>query len=109
MAAAPPLPSRWSRTPTSSRTVAQRTKGRPRLVVGFAAETDDVVANATAKRARKGADWIVANDVSPATGIMGGTENAVVLVTAEGAEPWPRMSKQATAEALADRIAAALA
>ena len=86
-----------------------RREGRPRLVVGFAAETDDVVANATAKRARKGADWIVANDVSPATGIMGGTENAVVLVTAEGAEPWPRMSKQATAEALADRIAAALA
>jgi len=95
--------------PDILRTVAQRTEGRPRLVVGFAAETDDVVANATAKRARKGADWIVANDVSPATGIMGGTENAVVLVTAEGAEPWPRMSKQATAEALADRIAAALA
>ncbi len=77
--------------------------------MGFAAETDDVVANATAKRVRKGADWIVANDVSPATGIMGGTENAVVLVTAEGADPWPRMSKQATADALADRIAAALA
>ena len=108
MAAAPPALS-LVENPDILRTVAQRTEGRPRLVVGFAAETDDVVANATAKRARKGADWIVANDVSPATGIMGGTENAVVLVTAEGAEPWPRMSKQATAEALADRIAAALA
>ena len=63
----------------------------------------------SAKRLRKGADWIVANDVSPATGIMGGTENAVTLITAAGAEPWPRMSKAATAERLADRIAAALA
>ncbi len=95
--------------PDILRTVARPGPDRPRLVVGFAAETDAVVANATAKLARKGADWIVANDVSPATGIMGGTENAVVLVTAAGAEPWPRMSKQATAEALADRIAKALA
>jgi phosphopantothenoylcysteine decarboxylase / phosphopantothenate---cysteine ligase len=95
--------------PDILRTVAQRAEARPRLVIGFAAETDDVVANATAKRLRKGADWLVANDVSPGTGIMGGTENAVTLITAEGAEPWPRMSKQATAEALADRIARALA
>jgi phosphopantothenoylcysteine decarboxylase/phosphopantothenate--cysteine ligase len=95
--------------PDILRTVAGRTDGRPRLVVGFAAETDDVVANATAKRLRKGADWLVANDVSPATGIMGGTENAVTLITAAGAEAWPRMSKQATAERLADRIAEALA
>jgi phosphopantothenoylcysteine decarboxylase/phosphopantothenate--cysteine ligase len=95
--------------PDILRTVAGRADGRPPLVIGFAAETDDVVANATAKRARKGADWIVANDVSPATGIMGGTENAVTLITAAGAEPWPRMSKAATAEALADRIAQALA
>ena len=58
---------------------------------------------------RKGCDWLVANDVSPATGIMGGSENAVTLITEAGAEPWPRMSKEATAEALADRIAAALA
>ena len=94
--------------PDILRTIAAR-PDRPRLVVGFAAETDDLLANATAKRLRKGADWIVANDVSPATGIMGGTENAVTLVTAEGAEPWPRMSKVATAEALADRIARALA
>jgi phosphopantothenoylcysteine decarboxylase/phosphopantothenate--cysteine ligase len=95
--------------PDILRTVASRAEGRPRLVIGFAAETDDLVKNATAKRLRKGADWLVANDVSPATGIMGGTENAVTLITADGAEPWPRMSKQATAERLADRIARALA
>ena len=83
--------------------------GRPALVVGFAAETDDVVAHATAKRARKGCDWIVANDVSPGTGIMGGVENAVVLITGEGTESWPRMGKAAVAERLAARIAGALA
>ena len=77
-------------------------------MVGFAAETENVVANATAKRARKGCDWIVANDVSPATGIMGGTENAVTLVTATGAEDWPRASKTAVAQRLAARIAEAL-
>ncbi|MBE9638889.1 bifunctional phosphopantothenoylcysteine decarboxylase/phosphopantothenate--cysteine ligase CoaBC [Salipiger mangrovisoli] len=88
--------------------VAQMTEGRPGLVVGFAAETDDVVANATAKRARKGCDWIVANDVSPATGIMGGSENAVVLISGEGNEDWPRMGKRAVAARLAARIAAAL-
>jgi len=82
---------------------------RPRLVVGFAAETADVVAHATAKRARKGCDWIVANDVSPGTGIMGGAENAVVLITAAGAEAWPRMGKDAVARRLAARIAEALA
>jgi phosphopantothenoylcysteine decarboxylase/phosphopantothenate--cysteine ligase len=79
------------------------------LVVGFAAETNDVIENATAKRARKGCDWIVANDVSAATGIMGGTENAVVLISDDGAESWPRMGKDAVARQLADRIAAALA
>lgn len=88
--------------------VAQRAEGRPQLVVGFAAETDDVVENATAKRGRKGCDWIVANDVRPETGIMGGSENAVVLITAEGAESWPRMGKRAVADRLADKVAAAL-
>jgi phosphopantothenoylcysteine decarboxylase/phosphopantothenate--cysteine ligase len=78
------------------------------LVVGFAAETDDVIANATAKRLRKGCDWILANDVSPETGIMGGSENDVTLITAEGTEDWPRMSKDATAFALAARIAKAI-
>jgi phosphopantothenoylcysteine decarboxylase/phosphopantothenate--cysteine ligase len=95
--------------PDILRTVARMGEGRPRLVVGFAAETDDLLTNATAKRLRKGADWLVANDVSPATGIMGGTENAVTLITGAGAEPWPRMSKQETAERLAERIAEALA
>ncbi len=81
---------------------------RPKLVVGFAAETDDVVAHATAKRLRKGCDWIVANDVSPGTGIMGGAENAVTLISDAGAEAWPRMAKDAVARRLAERIAAAL-
>ena len=81
---------------------------RPRLVVGFAAETTDVVAHATAKRARKGCDWIVANDVSPATGIMGGAENAITLISDTGAESWPRMGKDEVARKLAARIAEAL-
>jgi phosphopantothenoylcysteine decarboxylase/phosphopantothenate--cysteine ligase len=88
--------------------VAQMGEGRPDLVVGFAAETDDVLANATAKRLRKGCDWIVANDVSPDTGIMGGQENTVVLISQEGAEEWPRMAKSEVAKRLAGRIAAAL-
>jgi phosphopantothenoylcysteine decarboxylase/phosphopantothenate--cysteine ligase len=95
--------------PDILRTIAMRSEGRPRLVVGFAAETDDVLANATAKRLRKGCDWLLANDVSPASGVMGGTENAVTLITDAGVEPWPRMSKEATAERLAARIAEALA
>jgi phosphopantothenoylcysteine decarboxylase/phosphopantothenate--cysteine ligase len=86
-----------------------RHAARPRLVVGFAAETDDVIAHATAKRLRKGCDWIVANDVSPATGIMGGSENAVTVIDAGGAEAWPRMAKDAVAQRLALRIAQALA
>jgi phosphopantothenoylcysteine decarboxylase/phosphopantothenate--cysteine ligase len=81
---------------------------RPRLVVGFAAETNDVVAHATAKRDRKGCDWIVANDVSEATGIMGGNENEVTLITAGGAETWPRMGKGDVARRLAERIAEGL-
>ncbi|SLN31958.1 Coenzyme A biosynthesis bifunctional protein CoaBC [Roseovarius gaetbuli] len=88
--------------------VSQMTAGRPGLVIGFAAETDDVVENATAKRARKGCDWIVANDVGHGTGIMGGTENAVTLIRAEDAETWPRMPKVEVAQKLAERIAKAL-
>ncbi len=83
--------------------------GRPRLVIGFAAETEHVIAHAQAKRARKGCDWIVANDVSPATGIMGGAENEVHLVSAETVEDWPRMTKSEVASRLARRIAQALA
>jgi len=92
--------------PDILKTVAGLAPGkRPALVVGFAAETDDVVANATAKRARKGCDWIVANDVRPETGIMGGPENTVTLITADGAEAWPRASKRQVARKLAARIA----
>jgi len=88
--------------------VAQMVEGRPDLVVGFAAETDDVITHATAKRIRKGCDWIVANDVSPGTGIMGGSENAVTLISDAGAETWPRMSKRDVARQLAERVAAAV-
>ena len=82
---------------------------RPALVVGFAAETESVVAHAEAKRARKGCDWIVANDVSEGTGIMGGTENAVHLITEAGVEDWPRLPKAEVARRLAERIADNLA
>ncbi|WP_438986174.1 bifunctional phosphopantothenoylcysteine decarboxylase/phosphopantothenate--cysteine ligase CoaBC [Marivivens donghaensis] len=98
----------FAENPDILATVSQMTDGRPPLVVGFAAETDDVIAHATAKRARKGCDWIVANDVSPETGIMGGTENAVTLITETSAEDWPRMGKDAVAQRLALRIAEAL-
>jgi len=81
---------------------------RPRLVVGFAAETDDVEAHARAKLGRKGCDWIVANDVSVA-GTMGGDDNAVAIVTAGGIERWERMAKGAVALRLAQRIAEELA
>jgi phosphopantothenoylcysteine decarboxylase/phosphopantothenate--cysteine ligase len=94
--------------PDILKTVSQMTDGRPPLVIGFAAETDRVIEHATAKRQRKGCDWIVANDVSPETGIMGGSENAVTLITDEGAESWPRMGKDAVARKLADRIVDAL-
>lgn len=89
--------------------ISQLHQGRPPLVVGFAAETDNVLENAAAKRLRKGCDWIVANDVSPATGIMGGHENAVTLISDAGAESWPRLSKPEVARRLADRIADQLA
>ena len=79
---------------------------RPRLLVGFAAETEDLIANAQTKLARKGCDWIVANDVSPAAGVMGGTRNRVHLITAEGVENWPEMAKSEVAARLVDRIAA---
>ena len=98
----------FAENPDILATVSQMTSGRPGLVVGFAAETDDVIAHATAKRARKGCDWILANDVSPETGIMGGSENAVTLITADGAEDWPRMGKDEVARRLAQRIADAI-
>ena len=78
---------------------------RPKLVIGFAAETERLAEHAAAKRARKGCDWLVANNVG-GTGIMGGDENEVLLLTADGAEPWARMNKQAVAEKLAAKIGA---
>jgi len=88
--------------------LAARGAKRPKLVVGFAAETGDLEANARAKLERKGCDWIVGNDVS-ADGIMGGDENEVMLVTRKCVETWPRASKVDIARRLAERIAEALA
>jgi phosphopantothenoylcysteine decarboxylase/phosphopantothenate--cysteine ligase len=83
-------------------------KGRPGLVVGFAAETEDVIANAVAKRKKKGCDWIVANDVSTGTGTFGGDTNTVHVVDARGAETWPELRKSEVAQRLARRIASHL-
>ncbi|HKH00065.1 MAG TPA: bifunctional phosphopantothenoylcysteine decarboxylase/phosphopantothenate--cysteine ligase CoaBC [Bradyrhizobium sp.] len=90
--------------------ISQLNEQRPPLVIGFAAETENLIDNAKAKLARKGCDWIVANDVSPATGVMGGERNTVHLLTREGAdiikgESWPVMSKEEVAAALVARIA----
>jgi len=85
--------------------LARAGDSRPRLLVGFAAETEQVVAHATAKRLRKGCDWILANDVGPDSGTFGGAENEIHLIDAEGSETWPRMDKRAVATLLAERIA----
>lgn len=100
---APPL--EFTENPDILATLSKMGAGRPTLVVGFAAETDNVLAHATAKRLRKGCDWIVANDVSPETGIMGGTENAVTLITDAGSDVWPRLPKSQVARRLAAKIA----
>jgi phosphopantothenoylcysteine decarboxylase/phosphopantothenate--cysteine ligase len=89
-------------------TLARHARLRPRLVVGFAAETEDLIAHARAKLAKKGCDWILANDVSPGTGIFGGDANTVHVVDAAGVEPWPPLSKDEVARRLAARIATAL-
>jgi len=94
----------FSENPDILQTISNMGKDRPKLVVGFAAETDDVQKNATDKRQRKGCDWILANDVSPATGIMGGSENDVTLILDQGVQNWPRMSKIAVGQRLADKI-----
>ncbi len=85
--------------------VARHPTRRPRLVIGFAAETEDVVANAAAKLRAKGCDWILANDVSPGSGVMGGEENTVHVVTEAGVESWPPMAKAMVADRLIARIA----
>jgi len=94
-----------SANPDILATLSQAGDHRPGLVVGFAAETENVVANATAKRAAKKCDWIVANDVSVGTGTFGGDSNTVHLVTADGVEDWPTLRKAAVAERIAERIA----
>jgi phosphopantothenoylcysteine decarboxylase/phosphopantothenate--cysteine ligase len=82
-----------------------RHKQRPHLLIGFAAETDNVLAHAQAKLQKKGCDWIVANDVSPHTGVMGGDRNTVHIVTRNGTEDWPEMDKGEVGTRLASRIA----
>lgn len=89
-------------------TLAAAGPARPTLVIGFAAETENVIEQASAKRLKKGCDWILANDVAPGTGTFGGAENLVHVIDAQGAESWPRMSKAAVAQKLSSRIAEAL-
>ena len=89
-------------------TIAHRKSQRPRLVIGFAAETENVARNAKEKLAKKSCDWILANDVSPQTGIMGGDRNTIQLVSADGIEPWPPQSKDDVAAMLIARVAAEL-
>ncbi len=98
----------FAENPDILKTVATLKKGRPEIVIGFAAETDNVLANGQAKLERKGCDWIVVNDVSPETGIMGGTENDVTLISNNETEDWPRMSKQEVGRKLAAKLAEAL-
>ncbi|TAK46684.1 MAG: bifunctional phosphopantothenoylcysteine decarboxylase/phosphopantothenate--cysteine ligase CoaBC [Xanthobacteraceae bacterium] len=90
-------------------TIAQRRDNRPPLVIGFAAETEKVIGHAQAKLARKGCDWIIANDVSPASGVMGGDRNTIHVITRDGVESWPPMAKDEVARALMARIAGTLA
>ena len=103
----PPL-LRLVENPDILSTIAQRGNDRPALVIGFAAETEDVVENARRKRLRKGCDWILANDVSPGTGTFGGDSNKIYLVDADQVEDWPVMTKREVAARLVERIARAL-
>jgi phosphopantothenoylcysteine decarboxylase/phosphopantothenate--cysteine ligase len=103
-----PPPLAFVENPDILATIAHKNAARPRLVIGFAAETDHIIAHAKEKLARKGCDWIVANDVSAGTGAMGGDRNTVHLVTAQGVESWPPQSKNDVARALVGRIVKAL-
>jgi phosphopantothenoylcysteine decarboxylase / phosphopantothenate---cysteine ligase len=98
----------FAENPDILSTVAHLKAKRPQLVIGFAAETENVAANAKAKLMSKGCDWILANAVSPRTGIMGGDSNTIELVTAKGVEAWPPQSKDDVAAMLVARIADAL-
>jgi phosphopantothenoylcysteine decarboxylase / phosphopantothenate---cysteine ligase len=100
---------RLTENPDILATIARLRQNRPRLVIGFAAETEDVVANAKAKLATKGCDWILANDVSATAGTLGGEENRIFFVTAAGVECWPRQPKAEVALTLMTKIASALA
>jgi phosphopantothenoylcysteine decarboxylase/phosphopantothenate--cysteine ligase len=102
---APPPPLELAPNPDILATLSKPGPKRPALVVGFAAETEDLVANAIDKRKRKGCDWIVANDVSAATGTFGGDRNTVHLISASGVEDWPTLAKGDVAMRLAGRIA----
>ncbi|WP_422032371.1 bifunctional phosphopantothenoylcysteine decarboxylase/phosphopantothenate--cysteine ligase CoaBC [Reyranella sp.] len=108
-AGAPPPALELAPNPDILATLSRPGPGRPALVVGFAAETENVVTNAVEKRIRKGCDWIVANDVSPATGTFGGERNTVHLITEAGTEDWPPLGKGDVAMRLAGRIALHLA
>lgn len=108
-AGAQPPPLELSPNPDILATLSKPGPRRPALVVGFAAETENLVANAIDKRGRKGCDWIVANDVSPATGTFGGERNTVHLISNAGVEDWPTLSKDEVANRLAARIALHLA
>ena len=103
----PPL-LRLTENPDILSIIAHRGNDRPALVIGFAAETENIVENARVKRLRKGCDWILANDVSVGTTTFGGDSNTIHLVDAAGVEDWPVMTKQQVAARLADRIAIAL-
>jgi len=105
-AGSPPPTLALTPNPDILATLSRPGPSRPKLVIGFAAETENVVAQASAKRLRKDCDWILANDVSPESGIMGGDENQVHLITGEGTEDWPRLGKHAVADRLAERITA---
>lgn len=89
-------------------TLSAAGNARPQLVIGFAAETENIVANAQTKRANKGCDWLLANDVSPDSGTFGGADNTIHLISADGVEDWPRMSKEDVADRLAERVAVTL-
>jgi phosphopantothenoylcysteine decarboxylase/phosphopantothenate--cysteine ligase len=101
-----PPPIALLENPDILKSLSQNGNRRPQLVIGFAAETNDLIANAQAKLASKGCDWIVANDVNAESGIVGGAENAVTLVSRAGVEPWPRARKSDVAARLVEKIAA---
>jgi len=106
---APPPVLRLVENPDILATLARHPTARPRLVVGFAAETGDLEAKARTKRAEKGCDWILANDVSEGTGVFGGARNRILLLTGEGpAEAWPELAKEEVARRLVERVAGVL-